>query len=583
VSLGLCVHPKRLPPQADLDALRPAFLRSILYGPEDLDRLLATGLPLFITLNNEYRGGWSAFDDACRLIADNARGRMLGVGCGNELSGYWGANEHDVPPAFGADLIRRASAILRPAGIPVYTDSVTGPRWVEYLTRLLALADEHIDGIATQATYGRAPDGWGPPGWGFGSFRDMIGTIRSLTAKPIMASEAGVKIGEAGGEDGQATYLTALDATCRDLDVAAAYFCYEDSQGKPDERGSSAFGLVADDGRRRPAFHAYAALHPPLEAPVVDYRAYAREAAVRATIPPELFERQIQQESGFDPNAYNAGSGATGIAQIIARFHPNVDPRDPIASLDYAARWMAALYRQYGSYRKALAAYNWGPGNVSSWDGSRAGLPAETRHYLDVILGAGWPEPGAAGAVAMKLSEVLERARSRIGDPYVWGGKKPPSTDCSGFVAWAYDGKVRSYTDHILPDTERVDGKDIAPGDIVLYEYDDPNQPDTRFPHVGLFISDTVTLDNRFGHGVGEHPQLPRSQARRFYRRLPGVIVDTDGSAPVPAPVPDDPRDAEIAALKAQLDDARSRLGVASVDYVKGLRDLADALEALKP
>ncbi|MDP8922450.1 MAG: SH3 domain-containing protein, partial [Chloroflexota bacterium] len=126
-----------------------------------------------------------------------------------------------------------------------------------------------------------------------------------------------------------------------------------------------------------------------------DYRAYAREAAQRAGCDPDVFNRQIQQESGFDPDAYNTASGATGICQIIPEYHPEVDPRDPIASLDYAARWMASLHRQYGSYARALAAYNWGPGNVAGWDGRRDALPGETRHYLDVILGPGWPEPGA--------------------------------------------------------------------------------------------------------------------------------------------------------------------------------------------
>jgi hypothetical protein len=57
---------------------------------------------------------------------------------------------------------------------------------------------------------------------------------------------------------------------------------------------------------------------------------------------------------------------------------------------------MARLRDQLGSYRMALAAYNWGPGNVSRWDGGRESLPSETRHYLDVILGQGWPEPSDA-------------------------------------------------------------------------------------------------------------------------------------------------------------------------------------------
>lgn len=289
---------------------------------------------------------------------------------------------------------------------------------------------------------------------------------------------------------------------------------------------------------------------------MADLRAYARQAAQRAGIDPDLFERQIQQESGFNPQAFNAGSGASGVAQIIARFHPGVDPWNPEASLDYAASWMAKLRQQYGSYRKALAAYNWGPGNVAGWDGRRETLPAETRHYLDVILGPGWPEPGVAIVAALKLSDVLARAYSQVTNPpkpYVWGGKRPETSfDCSGLVAWAYGGKVTSFTDAILGETERV--ANPAPGDIVLYKYADSSQPGVKYPHVGIFLSDTETLDARFGVGVGVHPQLPRTMAQRWYRRLPGVVVDTVGAA-TPGPVPPtpppatDPRDERIKGL----------------------------------
>lgn len=268
-----------------------------------------------------------------------------------------------------------------------------------------------------------------------------------------------------------------------------------------------------------------------------DLRAYADGAADRGGVPRKLFARQIQQESQFDPDAFNAPSGATGIAQIVPRFHPDVDPHDPFASLDYAAAWMGRLWREYKSYARALAAYNWGPGNVSKWDGLRGNLPAETRTYLDIILGPGWPEPPLGDtpvAETMKLSEVLARARSRIGDPYVWGGKAPPSTDCSGFVAWCYNGKVTSFTDAILGETQRIETP--APGDIVLWEYPDPDQPGVRFPHVGLYLSDAETLDNRYGLGVGVHPQLSRARAARYYRRLAGVVVDTV-QAPIEPPM----------------------------------------------
>jgi murein DD-endopeptidase MepM/ murein hydrolase activator NlpD len=122
------------------------------------------------------------------------------------------------------------------------------------------------------------------------------------------------------------------------------------------------------------------------------YEPMTREAATRHGIDAEVFVRQIDAESGFDPLA-RSPSGALGLAQIIPRWHPSVDPLDPPAALDYAARWMRDLIRAYGSYQEALAAYNWGPGNVSRWDGRPDTLPAETRRYLDKILGPGWPEP----------------------------------------------------------------------------------------------------------------------------------------------------------------------------------------------
>lgn len=323
-----------------------------------------------------------------------------------------------------------------------------------------------------------------------------------------------------------------------------------------------------------------------------DYRAIARADAVAAGIDPDYFERQINQESGFDPNAYNP-SGATGIAQIIPRWHPDVDPTDPVASLAYAANLVAAYLEQFGDYARAFAAYNWGPGNVGGytkpdgthvppWDGSRDALPAETQHYLDVILGSDWDADAPAAVV--KLSEVLAKARSRIGDPYVWGGKAPPSTDCSGFVAWCYDGQVTSFTDTIFGETERV--ADPAPGDIVLYEYQDASQPGVRFPHVALYMDDATVLDNRGGYGVGVHPQLPRSQARRYYRRLAGVAVDTVGGAPVPEPAPT-PAPIPVPAPSDDIGHLRDVIGYASHDVADALqkevttiRGSLDALEA---
>jgi soluble lytic murein transglycosylase-like protein len=126
-----------------------------------------------------------------------------------------------------------------------------------------------------------------------------------------------------------------------------------------------------------------------------DLRNYAWDAAVRQGISPVLFSRQIAAESDFDPNAVSR-AGAVGIAQIMPALHPAVDPKDPYASLDYAARLMRGYINHYGDWRRALIAYNAGPGRLEP--GNRYYLPqstilsnsfagGETMRYVARILG----------------------------------------------------------------------------------------------------------------------------------------------------------------------------------------------------
>jgi hypothetical protein len=97
------------------------------------------------------------------------------------------------------------------------------------------------------------------------------------------------------------------------------------------------------------------------------YISLARSYAEQAGLDPDIFVAQINQESGFDPVAGPSSGGAMGIAQIIPRWHPGVDPWDPEASLQYAANLMAGHLGNYGGdIRKALTAYHAGPGNLQS-------------------------------------------------------------------------------------------------------------------------------------------------------------------------------------------------------------------------
>lgn len=123
----------------------------------------------------------------------------------------------------------------------------------------------------------------------------------------------------------------------------------------------------------------------------------------------------------------------------------------------------------------------------------------------------------------LTLREVVMYGRQRIGDPYVWDGEAPGGFDCSGFVSWCYEMRLTTYTDDIFRETN--ENLYPAPGDIILYEYYDPQQPNTRFPHVGLWLSAQTVLDARFGYGVGVHSHV--EGAKQWTRRVPGVRVDT--------------------------------------------------------
>jgi hypothetical protein len=112
-----------------------------------------------------------------------------------------------------------------------------------------------------------------------------------------------------------------------------------------------------------------------------------RQAAINAGIDPDIFARQIQQESGFNPQA-GSSAGAQGIAQFMPATAKQygVNPWDPTSALPGAAKMMSNLLDQYGGdWSKALAAYNGGDKAVQQLN---AGQPwQETQQYLNTILG----------------------------------------------------------------------------------------------------------------------------------------------------------------------------------------------------
>lgn len=115
--------------------------------------------------------------------------------------------------------------------------------------------------------------------------------------------------------------------------------------------------------------------------------AVAEAAARRHNVPPDLFLRLVQQESGWNPNA-RSNKGAIGLAQLMPATARSlgVDPNNVQQNLDGGARYLSQQYQTFGSWRLALAAYNAGPGAVEQY----GGVPPyrETQNYVRVILGS---------------------------------------------------------------------------------------------------------------------------------------------------------------------------------------------------
>lgn len=104
----------------------------------------------------------------------------------------------------------------------------------------------------------------------------------------------------------------------------------------------------------------------------------------------QLLKAQAIAESDLNPRAISP-AGAEGLCQFMPatwrEIMGDADPFNPEASIQAQTIYLHRLLDRYGDVAKALAAYNWGMGNVdrchaqhgATW---REHLPDETRAYL---------------------------------------------------------------------------------------------------------------------------------------------------------------------------------------------------------
>jgi cell wall-associated NlpC family hydrolase len=171
---------------------------------------------------------------------------------------------------------------------------------------------------------------------------------------------------------------------------------------------------------------------------------------------------------------------------------------------------------------RALAAQRQAAAERASARAFRARLVAADRASTRVVhgkraaaksTGTAAPNPTAGTAIAA--------ARSRLGDPYVWGAEGPSSFDCSGLTQWAY-ARAGVSLPRVAADQwrsgPRVSLADLAPGDLLFWATDTANP--ATIHHVALYLGDGTMI-------AAPHTGTVVQVQRAYWRGFVGAVRPT--------------------------------------------------------
>jgi len=136
-----------------------------------------------------------------------------------------------------------------------------------------------------------------------------------------------------------------------------------------------------------------------------------------------------ESSHGADPGMWRAEpNGPQGPMQVSAAAAQDIGGGDRFDEKENRAlgrAYLAHMYRRYGSWPDAVAAYNWGPGHMDAWiSGGRPvdklPLPVE-RYRIRVLLTSALPLPASADLFdngIRRLGIVHRQPRRAAPDPH---------------------------------------------------------------------------------------------------------------------------------------------------------------------
>lgn len=157
-------------------------------------------------------------------------------------------------------------------------------------------------------------------------------------------------------------------------------------------------------------------------------------------IPSGLLNAVISKESSGNSNAVSP-KGALGLGQVMPATAKDMGydvdqlKRDPNMQVDAAGQYLGQMLRRSGGdVTKALASYNWGPGNVDKYQsGQKKNMPSETQNYINDPRFAQWtnqqqPQAGSDAELDQLSQQTNQPWRTAppqptIGDDFEQAGK----------------------------------------------------------------------------------------------------------------------------------------------------------------